>query len=158
MYSGFGEEIRNEYAGTGTGISIEELYQQARQTQQQFFTSFSEQVSPYLADEMNTAFQRMERTRSQGTGNQDHDLGSPGQESSNPGQNPYDQGPDLGNQGQGLDNQAQGPINQEMEPSSPGQGLDNQDQEPNKIEPDPSTQGQGNGNGGGNGSGRQQGK
>jgi hypothetical protein len=161
------EEIRDNYAGTEASMSIEELYQQARQTQQQLFASFSNQVASSLANEMNTAFQRMEQTRGYESGNQS-------QESGNQGLNRGRQGQDSDNQSKESGNQEQEPIqepggeeqepgNQSPRPDNQSQESDNQEQEPGSQEPsnqspEPSNRDQGSDYGDGNGSGGQQGR
>jgi hypothetical protein len=161
------EEIRDNYAGTEASMSIEELYQQARQTQQQLFASFSNQIASSLANEMNTAFQRMEQNRGYEPGNQS-------QESGNQGLNPGNQGQGVDNQSKESGNQKQEPIqepggqeqepgNQSPRPDNQSQVSDNQEQEPGSQEPsnqspESSNQNQGSDNGDGNGSDGQQGK
>lgn len=166
-FAALSEEIRDNYAGTEASMSIEELYQQAWQTQQQLFASFSNQVSSSLANEMNMAFQRMERNRghepgnqSQEPGNQGLNPGSQSQGSDNQSQGQSNQGQESGNQEQDSNQEPSGqdqePGDQNPGPGNQGQESGNQEQEPGSQEL--SNQDQGNDNGDGNGSGEQQGK
>jgi len=149
-YSGLAEEILDNYAGTEAGMNIAELCYQAQQTQQQFFNSFCEKISPYLAGEVNMAFQKMEQKHGQDSGNQDQQPGNQGQNSGNQGQDSGDQGQEPGNQGQDSGDQGQEPGNQDQDSGNQDQGSGNQDQGQGGQTTD-------NGNGGGNSSGGQQG-
>ena len=166
-FAALGEEIRDNYAGTEAGLSIEELYQQARQTQQQLFTSFSNQVSSSLGNEMSLAFQRMERNRSyepgnqgQKPGNQDLNSGSQYQGPENQSRGQSNQGQESGDQelesNQESGDQDQEPDAQNPEPDKQSQEPGNQEEEPGSQEP--SNQDQESGNSGSGSSGGKQGK
>jgi len=143
-YASLGEETRDDYAGTEAETSLDALFRQAANQQQQFFTMFSGQVSPQIANEVQMAFQRMEQNRGQETGNA-------GQGPGNQEPEPVNEEPEPASGGQEPGNQEPGAGSEEQEPGNQGQEPGNQGQEPGN-------QGQDTGSGGGNNPGIQSGK